>query len=484
MVMGEFTQEAEVLVIGGGPAGYAAAFRAADLGFEVTMINKEANPGGVCLNRGCIFSKSLLYAATLIRDARRAEAMGFAFSGPKINLDTVRKFKDESITTLTDGLNQLMDNRKIQYINARAVFEDSTTIRLLDTKSEISRLTSQQVIVATGALPIVLPDVNIREGGRIMTYQGALNVPDIPEKLLVIGGGYIGLELGSVYAAMGSSVTLVEMEGEILSGADRDLIELLQKQMEEQFAGVYTNTTVTNLEEKDDRVTAEFDGEIENQKQDFDRVLIAIGLRPQSQDMGLDTAGVELDEKGFIRVDEQGRTSVENIFAAGDIIGGTMLAHVAFHQGKIAAEAIAGKPSAFDAQAVPFVLYTDPEIAWTGLTEAEADRQEREVEIIKYPWRASGRAVGMGLPHGITKYIIDSDSGRILGVGIAGRHASELIAEGSVAVEMGAVAEDLALIIHPHPTFSETLGEAAQLFHGTPTHVQSRKKKAKTETKT
>jgi len=479
MVMGEFTQEVEVLVVGGGPAGYAAAFRAADLGLEVTMINKEEHPGGVCLNRGCIPSKTLLYAATLIHDARRAEAMGLAFSGPEIHLNKLRQFKKESIGTLTEGLSTLIDDRKIQYINARAVFEDSTTIRLLDTESEISRFSFQYAIVAAGALPLALPGVEIREGGRIMDYKGALDLPDIPEKLLVVGGGYIGLELGSVYAALGSSVTLAEMGAELLPGADRDLVEILQKQIEEQFAGVHTTTTVKNLEEKQDHVAVAFEGKIDQEKQDFDRVLIAIGVQPQSQDMGLDAAEVELDDNGFIRVDEQGRTSVENIFAAGDISGGTLLAHVGFAEGKIAAEAIAGKDSAFDARAVPFVLYTDPEIAWTGLTEAEADRQERNVEVVRYPWRASGRAVGVGHPDGVTKYIIDSDSGRILGVGIAGRHAGELIAEGALAMEMGAVAEDLALTIHAHPTFSETLGEAAQLFHGTPTHLRSRKKTKK-----
>lgn len=475
MVMGEFSQETEVLVIGGGPAGYAAAFRAADLGLDVTMINKEERPGGVCLFRGCIPSKSLLYAAGLIQDTRRAEQMGLAFPSPEIDLDKLRDFKNQAIDKLTQGLEQLTDQRKIQYINARAVFEDSGTVRLLDTESEISRFTFKHAILATGALPVPLPGTEFSEGGRIMNYKDALDLPDIPGRLLVIGGGYIGLELGSVYAALGSEVTLVEMTDTLLPGADRDLYKKLESELENLFGTINTGTSVTKLEEGSDQVKATFEGKIEEKEQEFDRVLVAIGVRPATENLRLENTGIELDDNGFVKVDEQRRTTDKNIFAAGDVAGGALLAHKGFHEGRVAAEAIAGQAAAFDIRAVPFVIYTNPEIAWAGLTETKAKEEDREIKVVKYPWGASGRAVGMGSTEGVTKVIVDPETGRILGAGIAGKHAGELIAEGVLAIEMGAVAEDLALIIHAHPTFSETLGEAAQLFYGSPTHIMPKK---------
>ena len=475
MVMGEYSQDTEVLIIGGGPAGYAAAFRAADLGLDVTMINKEERPGGVCLFRGCIPSKTLLYAAGLIQETRRAEQMGLVFSAPETDLDKLRDFKNQAIDKLTGGLKQLTDQRKIQYINARVVFEDADTVRLLDTESEISRFTFKHAILATGALPVPLPGTEFSEGGRIMNYKDALDLPDIPGRLLVVGGGYIGLELGSVYAALGSEVTLVEMADTLLPGVDRDLYKKLESELKNLFGAIHTHTSVAKLEEGSDQVKATFEGRIEEKEQEFDRVLVAIGVRPNTENIGIENTGIELDDNGFIKVDEQRRTTNEKIFAAGDIAGGALLAHKGFHEGRLAAEAIAGQPAAFDARAVPFVIYTHPEIAWAGLTETAAKEEGREIRVARYPWSASGRAVGMGASEGVTKIIADPESGRILGVGIAGKHAGELIVEGVLAMEMGAVAEDLARTIHPHPTFSETLGEAAQLLYGSPTHLMPKK---------
>jgi dihydrolipoamide dehydrogenase len=471
MVMGEFSQETEVLVIGGGPAGYAAAFRAADLGQEVTLVNKEERPGGVCLFRGCIPSKTLLHAAGLIQEARRAEQMGISFREPAIDLERLREFKNGAIDRLTGGLRQLTEKRGIEYLNARAVFEDSGTARLLDTESDISRLTFKHAVLAAGAKPVALAGTAFGESDRIMGYKEALDLPDIPERLLVVGGGYIGLELGSLYAALGSRITLVEMTDTLLPGADRDLFKKLMAELEERFAAIHTKTSVKSLEADGEKVSAVFEGDIEEKEQTFDRALVAVGVRPDTSDMGLENTSVKLDDNGFVIVDEKRRTGDEKIYAAGDVTGGALLAHKGFHEGKVAAEAIAGLPAAFDVRAVPFVVYTDPEIAWAGLTEAAAKEQNREIKVVKYPWSASGRAVGMGAAAGLTKLLVEPGSGRILGVGLAGRSAGELIAEGVLAMEMGAVAEDLALTIHPHPTFSETLAEAAQLFHGNPTHI-------------
>ncbi|MGC9397701.1 MAG: dihydrolipoyl dehydrogenase [Anaerolineae bacterium] len=469
MVMGEFTQETELVVIGGGPGGYAAAFRAADLGFDVTLVDKEAQLGGVCLKRGCIPSKALLHISELLYDARHAEALGMRFDEPEIDLDGVRAFKEDVVNRLTGGLRQLAKQRGVQVLQAQAEFESSTTLRLHG--GEISHLKFGHAIVASGSSPIALP--NVPFGGRIMSSREALQLADVPERLLVVGGGYVGLELGSVYAALGSQVIVVEKLARLIATADEDLARPLIRRIEETFAAVYTNTAVAALEPGEDDVLVRLEGNIneDEAEQRFDRVLIAVGRRPNSANLGLENTEVKVDKRGFIQVDNRQRTADPHIFAIGDVVGGMLLAHKAMREGKVAAEVIAGEPAAFDARAIPAVVYTDPQLAWAGLTENEARQQQRPIKVARFPWRASGRALTMDAPEGLTKIIVDPETETVLGFGIVGRNAGEMIAEGVLAVEMGAVAEDLALTIHAHPTLSETEGEVAELFLGQATHV-------------
>jgi len=476
MVMGEYSQETDLLVIGGGPGGYAAAFRAADLGMDVTMVELSERPGGVCLFRGCIPSKTYLHLTELMHDASQAESMGLKFGKPDVDLDGVRDFKKRVVDKLADGLVNLSKHRGIQLIRGRAEFTGSDRVRLHE--AEINEIRFKHAILATGSRPIAFPDVPFRKGGRVMSSTGALEMPDIPDSLLVIGAGYVGLELGSVYATFGSQVTVVEMADRILPGIDKDLVEPLRRRLEKSFASILLNTRVQSMKEHDDRVEVVLEGEkVENAEQSFDRVLVAIGRQPNSNGIGLDKTEVETDDNGFVKVDEKQRTRDGNILAIGDVVGGMMLAHKASYEGKIAAEVIAGKPAEFDARAVPAVVYTDPQIAYCGLTEEEAGQQSRDIDIEKFPWKASGRATTMGVSEGLTKLIIDPDSGRVLGMGITGRDAESLISEGVLAVEMGALAEDLALSIHPHPTLSETQMEAAELYAGSPTHIAGKRSK-------
>lgn len=474
MVMGEYTQETQVVVVGGGPGGYAAAFRAADLGLEVTMVDLEERPGGVCLYRGCIPSKTLLFLGELIYDAGRAPDMGITFGQPQIDLDRVRAFKDETVDRLTKGLAYLNKKRDIQFIQARATFEGSDTLSL--ESADISHIRFQHAILATGSHPIALPGVEFKAGSRIMDSTGALALPDIPARLLVVGGGYIGLELGSVYAGLGSEVTVVELTEGLLPGVDRDLVRLLQRRLKREFAKIYLETKVTEMEEDEDGVTVHLEGKVKEKdaEQRFDRVLISVGRRPNSQGLGLDKTQVEVDERGFVVVDRSQRTADERILAIGDVVGGAMLAHKAMYEGKIAAEVLAGEPAAFDARAIPAVVFTDPQIAWCGLSETDAEEQGRPYEVGRFTWGASGRAVTMDAAVGLTKILFDPETKRALGVGIVGRDAGELIAEGVLAVEMGALAEDIALSIHPHPTLSETVGEAAEDLLGLPIHTLPR----------
>jgi dihydrolipoamide dehydrogenase len=467
MVMGEFSQESEVVVIGGGPGGYAAAFRAADLGLDVTLVEKEKRLGGVCLKRGCIPSKTLLHVSQLLYDARQAGNLGLEFGVPDIDLDKVRGFKDRVVSKLTGGLDHLAEKRGVQVLQARAEFESSDTIRLAG--GEISKLEFEHAIIATGSLPIALPGTDFSE--RVMSSREALHLVDVPERLLVVGGGYVGLELGSVYAALGSEVTVVEMLDRLISQADDDLARPLIKRIKEIFAAVYTETKVASLEEHDDYVEVTLEGAVDEPEQRFDRVLIAVGRRPNTENLGLENTDVAVDERGFIQIDDQQRTADPNIFAVGDAVGGMMLAHKAMREGKVAAEVIVGEPAAFDVRAIPAVVYTDPQLAWAGLTESEAREQEREIKVSRFPWRASGRALTMEAPEGMTKIIVDPETETVLGFGIVGRNAGEMIAEGALAVEMGAVVQDLALTVHAHPTLSETEGEVAELFLGQPTHI-------------
>jgi dihydrolipoamide dehydrogenase len=481
MVMGEFTQETEVLVIGGGPGGYAAAFRAADLGLKVTMVDPEPRAGGVCLFRGCIPSKTLLHLAELLHDVKAAKQMGMDFNKPRMDLDRLREWKDEVVDKLAKGLAQLSKKRKVEYIQARAGFEDSHHVRLYDTESEVSHISFKHAIIAAGSRPIPLPEREFNPGSRIMDSSGALELEEIPERLLVVGGGYVGVEMGSVYASLGSQVILIEMTDGIMPGADRDLVEPLAERLEDLFEAIYLNTKLASAEEDDAGVKVTLEGEADETTQTFDRVLVAIGRRPNSEDLGLENTKVEVDEHGFVLVDEQRRTAQKNIYAIGDVVGGVMLAHKAMYEGKVAAEVIAGEPSAFDARAIPAVVYTDPQLAWCGLTEETARKENRSVRISRFPWAASGRAASMGVARGMTKIIVDAETERVLGMGIVGREAGEMISEGVLAVEMGALAEDLALTVHPHPTLSETEEEAAGAFLGSSTHILPREEKLGSE---
>jgi dihydrolipoamide dehydrogenase len=475
MVMGELILETEVLVIGSGPGGYAAAFRAADLGRDVTMVDTAQRPGGVCLYTGCIPSKTFLYLAELIYDARKAASMGITFGRPRIDLEALREWKGKVIDQMAKGLVGLSDKRGVQVIKGQAEFESSDTVRLRD--SEVGRIKFRHAIVAAGSRPIPFPGTSFKTGGRIMSSTGALALADIPESLLILGGGYVGLELGTVYAALGSRVSLVELEDRLLPGVDQDLVQPLHRRLKDIFENISLKTRVTALNEHENGVDVTLEGDPQKSRQTFERVLVAIGRKPNSRDIGLENTQVKLDEKGFVIVDEQQRTADERIFAVGDVVGGFMLAHKATREGKVAAEVIAGQPSAFDVRAIPAVVYTDPQIAWCGLTEEQARKENLSIEVQRFPWKFSGRATTMGAPEGLTKIIIDSKTQRILGVGIAGRDTEGLISEGVLAIEMGALAEDMALSVHPHPTLSETEGEAAEIFLGTATHILSKSRK-------
>ena len=463
----------DVAVIGAGPGGYAAAFYAADRGMRVALIDPAPNPGGVCLYRGCIPSKALLHVAELVNEAKHAEAWGVSFKTISIDLPKLRAFKDKVVTQLTGGVGQLSKQRKIAYVRGTASFRDARTLEIAGEGDAGGVLRFQHAIVATGSRPATIPGLTI-ESPRVMDSTTALELPDVPKSLLVVGGGYIGLELGSVYAALGSKVTVVEMTGGLLPGADRDLVNVLAKRIEKICEAVMLNTRVVGMKEAKDGITVSFDGEGLGdgpRERTFDRVLVSIGRRPNSAVPGLDRTAVKVNPRGFIEVDGQRRTAEPTIFAIGDVVGEPMLAHKASHEARVAVDAIAGEPAVFEPLAIPAVVFTDPEIAWCGLTEAEAKAQKRDVAVARFPWAASGRALTLDRTDGTTKLILDPANGRILGVGIVGPGAGELISEGAHAIEMGATAEDLRLTIHPHPTLSETLMEAAEVFFGQATHV-------------
>ena len=474
MVMGELAEETEVLVIGSGPGGYAAAFRAADLGREVTMVDTEERPGGECLFRGCIPSKTLLYLAELLHDPGRAESMGITFGKPRIDLDAIRSWKDKVIDKHADGLVTLSKKRGVQLLQGRAVFEGSDKVRLSD--SEVSHVKFRHAILATGSRPTPFPDLEFQSGGRIMDSTGALELADIPKSLLILGGGYVALEMGTVYASLGSRVTVAVRSDRLLRGADSDLAVPLIRRLNEMFEAIHFNTIAESLKEVKDKVEVNLKGEVDKTKQTFDRVLVAMGRQPNSHHIGLENTGVKIDKRGFVEVDEQQRTADEHIFAIGDVAGVPLLAHKAFREGKVAAEVIAGQPSAFDVRAIPAVVYTDPQVAWCGLTEDEARKQKRSVKVERFPWKYSSRATTMGAEEGLTKILIDPETERILGLGITGRDTEGLISEGVLSIEMGALSQDVALTIHPHPTLSETVGEVADLSLGGSTHMLPKKR--------
>jgi dihydrolipoamide dehydrogenase len=463
----------KLAVIGAGPGGYAAAFLAADLGMQVTLIDPEINPGGVCLYRGCIPSKALLHVAKLIEESEQAKNWGIDFSRPNIDLARLRSWKEGVVNKLTGGLGILSKQRKVEYVRGMAAFENSNTLRITKSeKSEESR-SFDHIITATGSRPAIIPALKI-DSPRVMDSTGALNLEDVPGSLLVVGGGYIGLELGSVYAALGTRVTVVEMLSGVLPGADRDLVLPLHKRLEKMFAAILLNTTVTSLKEEGAGIRARFDGPAikeETREQVFDRVLVSVGRKPNSEIPGLENTRVGTNARGFIEVNKQLQTADPVVYAIGDVVGEPMLAHKASHEGRTAVEAIAGHKVAFEPNAIPAVVFTDPEVAWCGVTETQAEQENREIKVAKFPWGASGRAVTLDRPEGMTKLVINPESERVLGVGIVGVGAGELIAEGVLAVEMAALARDVAMSIHPHPTLSETVMEAAEVFFGTSTDV-------------
>jgi len=460
-----------IAVVGGGPGGYAAAFLAADLGMKVTLIDPETNPGGVCLYRGCIPSKALLHVAKLIEESGQAKNWGIDFAEPKIELSKLRSWKESVVKKLTGGLGQLSKQRSVEYIQGRAAFENSNTLRISKADGGEQTLSFDRIILATGSRPAIVPSLKL-DSPRMMDSTGALNLEDVPGSLLVVGGGYIGLELGSVYAALGTRVTVVEMLPGLLPGADRDLVLPLHKRLEKMFQAILLNTTVASVKLESNGIHATFAGAERKERENvFDRVLVSVGRKPNSEIPGLKKTQVQVGPKGFIQVNPQLQTSDPSIYAIGDLVGEPMLAHKASHQGRTAVEAIAGHKVAFEPNAIPAVVFTDPEVAWCGLTETQAQEQNREIKVAKFPWAASGRAITLDRPDGMTKLLIDAKTERVLGVGMVGAGAGELIAEGVLAIEMGALARDVALTIHPHPTLSETLMESAEVFFGTSTHV-------------
>ncbi len=465
------TPSLNIAVIGAGPGGYAAAFLAADLGMTVTLIDPELNPGGVCLYRGCIPSKALLHVAKLIEESEQAKNLGIEFTRPKIDLMRLRSWKEGVIKKLTGGLGTLSKQRKVTYIQGRAAFENSTTLRVTKSGGSEDSLAFDRIILATGSRPAIVPTLKL-DTPRIMDSTGALSLEDIPGTLLVVGGGYIGLELGSVYAALGTRVTVVEMLPGLLPGADRDLVLPLHKRLEKLFDGILLNTTVAAVKVEGNGIRATLKGQDGNtQEKVFDRVLVSVGRKPNSEIPGLDKTRVQVGAKGFIQVNKQLQTDDPSIYAIGDVNGEPMLAHKAMHEGRTAAEAIAGHKVAFEPSAIPAVVFTDPEVAWAGLTETQAEKENREIKIARFPWAASGRAVTLDRPEGITKLLIDPHTDRVLGVGIVGVGAGELIAEGVLAIEMAALAHDVAATIHPHPTLSETVMNSAEVFFGTSTDI-------------
>ena len=466
----------DLVVIGAGPGGYAAAFYAADRGLKVTLIDPELNPGGVCVYRGCIPSKALLHVAKLLDEASHASAWGVTFGDPKIDVNKLRTFKDNVVKQLTSGTGQLAKARKITYIRGWATITSPTSLDVAKVEGGTEQVTFAHAIVAVGSQPSKVPGLSL-DSPRIMDSTSALDLQDVPKTLLVIGGGYIGLELGSVYAALGSKVTVVEMTPGLLPGADRDLVAVLQKRIDKMCDAVLLNTKVVGVNERKDGLAVTFeDQNLAKREQVFDKVLVSVGRRPLSMP-GLDKTKAEVDPRGFIKVDARRRTAEPTIYAIGDVAGEPMLAHKASHEGRVAVQAMLGEDVVFEPAAIPAVVFTDPELAWAGLTETEAQKQGRKVEIAKFPWAASGRALTLDRTDGLTKLVIEPGSERVLGVGIVGPGAGEMIAEGTLAIEMGAVASDLALTIHAHPTLSETVMESAETFFGHATHVYRPKRK-------
>jgi dihydrolipoamide dehydrogenase len=466
---------AEVLVLGSGPGGYTAAFRAADLGKKVVLVERYETLGGVCLNVGCIPSKALLHTAKVITEAEETGHHGVSFGAPKIDLEALRKWKaNDVVAKLTGGLAQMAKQREVTTVTGVGQFTSPNQLKVTAADGKVTTVSFDNAIIAAGSQAIKMPGV--ADDPRIMDSTGALELHDIPKSMLLVGGGIIGLEMGTVYDALGSKVTVVELADGLIQGCDRDLVRPLQKRMEKRFEKIMLSTKVAKMEPKKDGIHVTFEGENAIEPQVYDRVLVAIGRRPNGKNIGAENAGVAVDQWGFIAVDKQMRTNVPHIFAIGDIVGQPMLAHKATHEAKVAAEVIAGHKVEFQALAIPSVAYTDPEVAWAGVTEIEAKAKGIAIEKASFPWAASGRALSIARTEGATKLIFDKETHRLIGAGIVGTNAGELLAETVLAIEMGADAEDLGLTIHSHPTLSETVGFAAEMKEGTITDLYIKKR--------
>lgn len=463
----------DVVVIGAGPGGYTAAFRAADLGLSVLLIERYPELGGVCLNVGCIPSKALLHTAQVINETRDMEDHGITFGEPQIDLHKLRGFKEKVIAQLTGGLKGLAKQRNVEVATGVATFASGKQINI-ENNGSVRTVNFANAIIAAGSSVVKLPGFPY-EDDRLIDSTGALELTDIPERMLVVGGGIIGLEMSCVYQALGSKITVVELSDGLIPGCDRDLVRPFQKRVSKLFENIYTSTRVTTMESAARGITVSFEGKDAPASDTFDKVLLAIGRSPNGKTVAAESAGVQVDERGFIKVDKQQRTNVANIYAIGDIVGQPMLAHKATHEGKVAAEVISGKKTFFDAKTIPSVAYTDPEIAWMGLTETEAKEQGIEYEKGTFPWAASGRALSIARTEGMTKVLLDPTTKRILGAGMVGSNAGELLAEAVLALEMGADIEDIALTVHPHPTLSETLNFACEVAEGTCTDIYAPK---------
>ena len=466
---GAADRHAEVLVLGAGPGGYTAAFRAADLGLAVTLVERHTRLGGVCLNVGCIPSQALLHVARVIAEGEEMGAHGVRFGAPEIDLDEVRAWKGSVVARLTGGLTGMAKQREVQVVHGSARFRFPHVVAVQG-EDGVTTISFDHCIIATGSSVVQIPGLPY-DDRRLMDSTRALDLVDVPRRLLVIGGGIIGLEMATVYDALGSAVTVVELLDQLMPGCDPDLVRPLQKRIKGRYEAIHLATRVTGVQAGDDGLLATFDGADAPEPQHYDRILLAVGRRPNGGGLDAAAAGVAVDERGFIPVDAQQRTNVAHIHAIGDVVGEPMLAHKAMHEGKVAAEVIAGHDVVFDPRAIPSVAYTDPEIAWAGLTETQAKADGTEYEKAAFPWAASGRALALGRPDGMTKLLVDPATRRVLGAGIVGTNAGELIAEAVHAIEMGAEAGDIALTIHPHPTLSETAGLAAEVAEGTITDI-------------
>lgn len=476
MVMGDMEMSTDLLVIGGGPGGCASAFRGADLGLDVIIVDTHPRPGGVYLHTDCIPSKTLLQLAELLLDTRKVKSRGICFAEPQLDLTVMRAWQEHVVDTMAEDLVNLAKHRGILLVQGPACFDSATTVRLEG--AEINRIRFKKAIIATGSRPLELPGVTFVPGGRIMDAAAALRLPDIPQTLLVVGGGYVGLELGSIYAALGSRVTVMEREDRLLPQVDPDLVEPLQRRLTDLFADILLNIEIDGLIEKNGAVRVTFRRNGKKEQRLFDRTLVAIGRMPNTGGLGLEHTAVTLDSRGFIQINERQETADSHLYAVGDVAGGVMLAHKAIREGRVAAEVCSGENGAFDARIIPVVVSTDPQISWCGLTEQQAIAEEIPYDVQKLPWRYSARAQTMGMTDGLTKLLTEPKTGRILGVGITGRNAEGIISEAALAIEMGALAEDLALTIHPHPSLSETMAEAAEIFLGSPTHMLPSRKKS------